>query len=99
MNTAEPTGGVPFTLDVNGVSPTVYELTSPWEQPGEPVNRPAGGGEPVSQGGENDRLIPVAVTDAAPDVILTVPITVAEALPARRISDAAAMATAEPPRR
>jgi len=96
MNTAEPTGGVPLTLEVSGVTPLEYEPTSPWEHPGEPENSPAGGGAVVSQGGENVKLTPVAVTKALPELMLTVPITVAEAVLPMTISDAARTATAEP---
>lgn len=97
MNTAEPTGGVPFTLEVNGVSPFVYVLTSPCEHPGDPENRPAGGGAEVSHGGENTKLMPDAVTSACPELMFTVPITVAEAVVPVNISVAAAIAATEPP--
>jgi len=51
----------------------------------------------VSQGGENERLTPVDVTNALPDAMLTVPMTVADAVVAMRTNEAAASAAAEPP--
>jgi hypothetical protein len=65
MNTAEFTGGEPFTDDCKGPAgvpgvPGLYVPTSPEAQPpimAEPV-------APASHGGENITLVPVAVTFA-----------------------------------